>query len=312
MLTVERALPSDRADWLELRRGFVTASVAGAFLHCHPYTTAYQLWALKTGRLEESTEETEVLRRGRLLEPVAVAMLREERPSWTIDYRADNAFYFDRGLRLGATPDAFAYRPDMDGRGIVQFKTSSEEAFRSSWIDPDSGEVEVPLWIAVQAIVEAKLTGAAWAAVAVLVVGRGIKMEVVDIPLHAQVWRALLSSTNEFWRVTDAGEHPPVDWDRDSSAVLDVNRWSEAKRIDLSGDADFDLFVGKLDETRIQRLEMQKREELLRAQILFAMNSAEIATSRRFEVAAPTTVRDGGAVQRTIRIKLKDQSNGRF
>ncbi len=311
-MPVDCILPGDRLDWLEVRRGFVTASIAGALLNCHPYTTAYQIWALKTGRLDESNEETEAMRRGRLLEPVAVEMLREEQPSWTIDYRADNAFYCDRALRLGATPDAFAYRPDISGRGIVQFKTASEEAFRTSWIDRETNEVEVPLWIAVQAIVEAKLTGAAWAAVAVLVVGRGIRMEAVDIPLHAQVWRTLLTATNEFWRVTDAGEHPPIDWDRDGSAVLDVNRWSEAKRIDLSGDADFDLYVGKLDETREQRRALQKREDLLRAQVLFAMNSAEIATSQRFEVIAPTTLRADGGTQRAIRIKLKDQSNGRF
>lgn len=311
-MSVEMILPGDRADWLELRKGFITASVAGALLACHPYTTAYQVWALKTGRLDESTEETDAMRRGRLLEPVAVQMLREERPTWTIDYRADNAFFADRALRLGATPDAFAYRPDMDGRGIIQFKTSSEEAYRSGWIDPESGEVEVPLWIAVQAIVEAKLTGAAWAAVAVLVVGRGILMQVVDIPLHPQVWRALLATVSEFWRLTEAGEHPPVDWDRDGSAVLDVNRWTEAKRIDLTTDNLVDTFASSLEDARVARRELQKREDVLRAQILYAMGSAEIGTTRRFEIVAPTTVRAGGGTQRQIRIKLKDQSNGRF
>ncbi len=305
-------LPGDRADWLELRRNFVTASVAGSLLQCHPYTTAYQLWALKTGRVEESSEENDAMRRGRLLEPVAVQMLREERPTWTIDYRADNAFYCERSLRLGATPDAFAYRPDIDGQGIVQFKTSSEEAYRDSWLDPETKEVEVPLWIAVQAIVEARLTGASWAAVAVLVVGRGIHMEVVDIPLHEQVWTALLASVAEFWRVTDAGEHPPIDWDRDGSAVLDVNRWSEPKRVDLSADPDFEAYATALDEAREQRRALQRREDLCRAQILYAMGNAEIATTGRFEVIAPTQVRADGAVQRQIRIKLKDQSNGRF
>lgn len=311
-MSVECILPGDRADWLDLRRGFVTASIAGALLNCHPYTTAYQIWALKTGRLDENTEENDAMRRGRLLEPVAVQMLREERPSWTIDYRADNAFYLDRGLKLGATPDAFAYRPDMDGRGIVQFKTCSEEAFRTGWIDPDTGAVEVPLWIAVQAIVEAKLTGAAWAAVAVLVVGRGIQMEAVDIPLHVQVWRALLAAVAEFWRVTEAGEHPPVDWDRDTSAVLDVHRWTEAKRIDLSGDDTFDLFAGYLEDARVKRREAQKSEELCRAHILFTMGSAEVADCRRFEVLAPTVIRADGGAQRSIRIKLKEKSNGRF
>ena len=311
-MSVECILPTDRENWLKLRRDFVTASVAGALLNCHPYTTAYQLWALKTRRIEESTEENEAMRRGRLLEPVAVQMLREERPTWTVDYRADNAFYCDRELRLGATPDAFAYRPDMDGRGIVQFKTSSEEAFRSGWLDPETRDVEVPLWIAVQAIVEAKMTGAEWAAVAVLVVGRGIRMEVIDIPLHENVWSVLLLAVKEFWAVIAAGEHPPIDWDRDGSAVLDVNRWAEAKRIDLTDDETVDVFASDLEDTRTKRREMQKREDVLRAQILYAMGSAEIAATKRFEIIAPTTIRADGGAQRQIRIKLKDQSNGRF
>lgn len=311
-MSVECILPTDRENWLKLRRDFVTASVAGALLNCHPYTTAYQLWALKIGRIEESTEENEAMRRGRLLEPVAVQMLREERPTWTVDYRADNAFYCDRELRLGATPDAFAYRPDMDGRGIVQFKTSSEEAFRSGWLDPETRDVEVPLWIAVQAIVEAKMTGAEWAAVAVLVVGRGIRMEVIDIPLHENVWSVLLLAVKGFWAVIAAGEHPPIDWDRDGSAVLDVNRWAEAKRIDLTGDETVDVFASDLEDTRTKRRELQKREDVLRAQILYALGPAEIATTKRFEIIAPTTVRVDGGAQRAIRIKLKDQSNGRF
>lgn len=312
MLRAECILPGDRADWLELRRGFITASIAGALLNCHPYTTAYHIWATKTGRIEESTEENEAMRRGRLLEPVAVEMLREERPSWTIDYRADNAFYCDRSLRIGATPDAFAYRPDRDGPGIVQFKTSSEEAFRDGWLDPETRDVEVPLWIAVQAIIEAKMTGAEWAAVAVLVVGRGIRMEVIDIPLHHNVWAVLKIAAKKFWDVVEAGEHPPIDWDRDGSAVLDVNRWTEAKRIDLTGDETVDLFASNLEDTRVKRRELQKREDVLRAQILYALGSAEIATTRRFEILAPTTIRADGGAQRQIRIKLKDQSNGRF
>jgi hypothetical protein len=42
------------------------------------------------------------------------------------------------------------------------------------------------------------------------------------------------------------------------------------------------------------------------------MGSAEIAATRRFEIIAPTTIRADGGAQRQIRIKLKDQSNGRF
>lgn len=311
-MTVRIITPTDRLQWHHARKSFITASVAGALLNVHPYTTAYQLWAEKTDRIVQEDEENAAMRRGRMLEPVAAQMLREERPDWIIDYRADNAFYCDDDIRIGATPDCFAMRPDLRGQGIVQFKTSSEEAFRTGWKDPETGDTEIPLWIAVQAIVEAKLTGAAWASVAVLVVGRGILMEVIDIPLHDSVWSKLVTAVATFWRVTDSGEHPPIDWDRDGSTVIGVNRHSTAKVVDLSADALFETYVAKLADTRVSRAAMQKLEEGMRAQILYIMHDAEVAETAKFTVRAPSTIDRDGRAQRKITIKLKDQSNGRF
>lgn len=314
-MTVRVVMPSDRDAWLQARQRFITASVAGALLNCHPYTTAYQLWADKTGRASQDADENSAMRRGRLLEPAAIAMLGEERPDWVIDYRADSAFYCDDDIRIGATPDAFAMRPDRLGRGVVQIKTSSEEAYRTGWLDPQTGDVEVPLWIAIQAIVEASMTKAAWASVAVMVVGRAIHMEVIDIPLDGPtpvIWKNLIASTAEFWRIVETGEHPPVDWERDVSAVIDVNRFALAKTVDLTSDVDFDAYVARLEDVRTQRRDLQKREEALRAQILYTMHDADIAETQRFTVLAPSTINKDGRNQRAIRIKLKDQSNGRY
>lgn len=311
-MTVRIITPTDRLAWHAARRQFITASIAGALLGVHPYTTRYQIWAEKTDRIQADDAENAAMRRGRLLEPAAVQMLREERPDWIIDYRNDQAFYCDDEIRIGCTPDAFAMRPDVLGDGIVQMKTSSEEAFRNGWVDPETGDVEIPLWIAVQAIVEAKMTGAKWAAVGVMVVGRGIHMEVVDIPLHDAVWERLVSATAEFWAVTDAGQHPPIEWDRDGSTVINVNRMSTAKKIDLTNDPVFDAYVGRLDSTRTERREKQKLEEVLRAQILYAMHDAEVAETAKFTVIARSAIDQNGRPSRKITIKLKDQSNGRF
>jgi len=311
-MTIRIIKPADRLEWHGARKKFITASVAGALLHCHPYTTAYQLWAEKTDRIQPDDAENDAMRRGRLLEPAAAQMLREERPEWVIDYRNDQAFYCDDAIRIGCTPDAFAMRPDILGDGIVQFKTSSEEAFRKAWVDPETGEVEIPLWIAVQAIVEAKMTGAKWAAVAVMVVGRGIHMEVVDIPLHEPTWQRLIWATAEFWSVTDAGQHPPIDWERDGSTVIDVYRSTVARKVDLSTDEFFDGYVARLEETRTIRREKQKLEENLRAQILYAMHDAEVAETSKFIVLAPNRIDQDGRSTRKITIKLKDQSNGSF
>ena len=60
---------SNRTVWLERRKQDITASVAGALFGVHEYTTCFELWALKSGRLNRDPEETPQMRRGRLLEP---------------------------------------------------------------------------------------------------------------------------------------------------------------------------------------------------------------------------------------------------
>lgn len=305
-MAVEIIYPADRAAWLQARNQDITASVAGALFAAHLYTTAYQIWAEKTGAIERDEAENAAMRRGRLLEPAAVQMLREERPEWTVEYRQDNAYFRDPDLRVGATPDAFVQRPETYGQGICQFKTSSEEAFRKYWIDPDTGDVEVPTWIAVQAIVEAKLTGATWASVAVMVVGRGIDMHVFDIPLHEAVWKALVVKAREFWELTDTGGHPPLEWDRDGSTVIDVYRSTQPKRVNLTGDLEADAIVGRFEGARADRRAAQKLEDVLRAQVIYALGNADEGETARFHIKAPERVRKDGATYRNIKIIPKE------
>jgi hypothetical protein len=77
---VEKIAIINEAQWLALRKEDVTASVAGALLGVHEYTTAYGLWAQKTGALldglvaatvsgDGDTYTVSDLERGRLLEP---------------------------------------------------------------------------------------------------------------------------------------------------------------------------------------------------------------------------------------------------
>lgn len=71
---IERFKSRNDAAWHRLRSQDITASVAGALLGEHEFTTVFELWALKTGRLFQDFEETPAIKRGRLLEPVAVQM----------------------------------------------------------------------------------------------------------------------------------------------------------------------------------------------------------------------------------------------
>lgn len=306
-MPIEVISPASRQEWLELRKRDVTASQASALLGHHPYSSAYQMWADKTGRASEQ-EENAVMKRGRLLEPVAIELLREERPDWAVDYPLGDTYYRDTERRIGATPDAFATFPN-GSRGIVQIKTTSDWSFRANWIDPDTDEIVVPLWIAVQAIVEANLTGSEWAAVAVLTVGHGIDLQVIDIPLHAGVRDRLDDAVAEFWRTVEADRQPPIDWLKDGRSVLDVYRDSDGSTADLSEAEGFDDLVRDYHTAKAAEREARKAADILKPQIIAALGNAEIGETLDWRVTAKVQRRKEYVVKasssRVLRVKQK-------
>jgi len=315
-MSVQIIRPADRTAWLAARKQDVTASVAGALLGVHPYTTAYGLWAEKSGRVASDDADNPVLRRGRLLEPVVIEMLREDRPDWQIEYHRDNAYYRMVEDRIGATPDAFATRPDIFGTGIIQVKTVADDKFRREWIDAETGEILLPLWIAVQAIVEATATGAAWACVAVMVIGRGIDLQIVDVPLNERVMHRLRREVREFWRMVDEGIEPSIDWNRDGAAIAEVYRDSMPDRKDLTGVGGLDDLAGYFVDVRERHAATGKAIDETRPRILHALGSSEAGFTANWNISARTSVRTGLNGQpvksRSLRITPKENPDARF
>ncbi len=225
---------SDRETWLALRGKDVTASVCGALLGVHEYTTAYSLWALKTGRITDDPEETPAMRRGTLLEPVAVEILRQDHPGWEIHHNTGDLriYYRDSEARVGATPDILVHE---GGRlGVVQVKSVEQSVYRRKWLMPERGDVEPPLWIAIQALIEGHLVGADWVAVAPLVVGFGIDLPLIMVPPKPKIVEMVYEKTEEFWRIVKTGEEMSPDFARDGETIERMFGADDGSEADLS------------------------------------------------------------------------------
>lgn len=256
---------TDRAAWLSRRQKDVTASAVGALLGAHEYLTAYRLFALKSGLLAEDPEETPAMVRGRLLEPVAIELLRELHPSWTIT--TPGAYWRDPVARIGATPDALAKDPLRNGFGVVQIKSVEPSIFRRKWRAED-GTVELPIWIAVQALVEAHLTGASWAAVAALRVGFGLDIDVIDIPLHPGLIERVKAETEAFWRAVENGQPPDPDYGRDGDVIAALYPFKhDLPPIDLSADNRLPEIVTEREELMARTRVDEKRKKEIDAEI---------------------------------------------
>lgn len=259
---IQQIRPRSRAEWLALRKTDITASTVGALFGIHDFITIAQVWAEKTGRLPELDEETDAMRRGRLLEPVAVQILREERPDWQITHNAaENVYYRDEAARLGGTPDVIVFSPTK-GRGVVQIKSVEASVFRRKWVV--DGEVVPPMWIAVQASIEAYLTGADWAAVAPLVVGFGIEMPIIEIELVPGLIDSVKEHIADFWAMVERGEEPGLDFARDGDLIKALYPTAAPGTVvDLTKDNRIGVLLAELTEAKqIEKASGDRKDEI--------------------------------------------------
>lgn len=288
---IERHRFASREQWLKMRMQDVTASSAAALLGIHPYQTAYSLWAVKTGRLSDEIEDSPPLRRGRLLEPVAVQLLREERPDWQLSDYPVGLYFRDPETRLGATPDLLA-KNEFGKWGVIQLKSVEPSIFRKDWKDAD-GNVSPPLWIVIQALIECALTGFEWAAVAPMVVGHGVELPVIDVPLHAGIIDRIKAEVAAFWRIVDEGRTPDVDFGKDGELLALLHAGDE-RVLNLSGDNEIGDIILKREAMSHDKRELEKCWDENRARLLAKMQGAGAATlpdgrtltAKRIEIAA--------------------------
>ena len=297
----------DRDQWLGLRRADCTASTIGCLLGVHPYISPYGLYCLKAGLVPEDPEETAAMRRGRLLEPVAVQLLREDHPEWSIDQ--PGAYYRDVTARLGATPDATV--KNGRGFGVVQIKTVEPNVFRRTW--REEGEITPPLWIACQALVEAYLTGADWAAVAAMVVGFGIDLHVIDIPIQRKLVDRIKAEVAAFWvRIEERNPYPP-DYGRDGALIAKLYANVEkGKELDLRSDNELPALVAERVQKGDEIEALKARRDAIRAEILEKMGDAEAAFFAGGRITAKMVSKKPYQVMpkpyRDLRVKLTENA----
>jgi YqaJ-like viral recombinase domain len=230
---IERRAITDREEWLGWRASYTNASESPALMGdgVHPWLTALKLWAIRSGKIPEDGD-SETKKRGRYLEPVAIEMLRDERPDW--DIVPGTIWCYDPEARIAATPDVYAIRPDRPGRGVVQIKTVGKFAYRKGWRDGDTGEDEIPLHVAVQVNQEAHLAEADWAAVLAIGLGDGgLDFHLFDAPLKPLLIDKIKENARDFWRRVAENDPYPPDWKRDVATVLSLYEDDDASIIDL-------------------------------------------------------------------------------
>jgi hypothetical protein len=304
-MTIIRTDIQSDAHWHALRRAVVGASEAPALCGVHEYLTYYQLWGRKTGRLPV-IDDNAAMQRGRMLEPIAVALIREEYPEWNAT--PPRAHYADQDTGLGCTPDLLATDPER-GPGSIQIKSVAPRIFRHSW-HGDSDAVDPPIWIVMQAITEAYLTGSAWAAVAALVIDHDIQLHMVDVPMHAGIITKVQAEAIAFWRMVTEGREPDPDYRRDGEVLRTLLQQDDGTEIDLSAHNELPELIAMREDELAQAKLHKENADALNTQLLHMLGAASLGRFNGGFIAAKTVHRKGYEVKpstyRQLRVVMKE------
>jgi len=268
---IEEHTIESKEQWLELRKQDVTASVAAALLELHPFVTPLQLWAEKSGK-GAPVDDNPAMRRGRLIERLAIPLIEEARPDWTVEKA--NVYLRDHDHRLGGTPDFQVFTPS-GLRGNVQFKSVEPYLFERTWkID---GQIVPPTWIGVQALVEAYLMGADFAMIGVCRVGYGIDFDLIDVPFTDGLIERLQIASEIFWSQVEHKEPPPPNFDRDADIVRQLHpKATIGKTVDLTGNNRVAALAEEDEEWAATEKQAKKKRDAAKAEVLHLLGDAEV------------------------------------
>lgn len=280
-LHVDRIEIEDRASWLALRAGDVTASDVAAVLGVDDYRTPARVYAEKTGAIAPPDDNT-LMRRGRWFEAAAVAALGEERPTW--DVKRAGVYLRAPALGIGATPDAVATRPDRAGFGIVQIKVVAEPVFREKWC---GGDIErPPLGYQLQTITEGRLAKADWTCVAALIVGTfSAELKLFDVDHgHEPSWTRIVEGVNLFRDYIAAGQMPPLLADRDAETVKALFRREDDAEPPKNLPADLLSTLERREDLRAQIKDASEAVEAIDTTIKAALGNSSVGLLAPYRV----------------------------
>jgi putative phage-type endonuclease len=104
-------------EWYELRNreGVISGSEIGTILGLSPWTSAYTLWAEKTGKIERSVTPNTAMRLGTLVEPAIRQLYVEQHPDHEV--REVGTYASKHYHWMHANPDAICI--DDEGNGYI-------------------------------------------------------------------------------------------------------------------------------------------------------------------------------------------------
>ena len=268
----------NRDEWLNVRKGGIGSSDAGAAVGLNPYQSPLELWLVKTGRdgglpKVDPNDETNPMYWGTLLEPIVAAHYTKRSGNRV---RRINAVLQhpdqDKAWMLANIDREIVGAADVQ---ILECKTAGEFGARL-WRDG------VPDYVVCQVQHQLAVTGKAAADVCVLICGQEIR--IYRIERDDVLINRLIELERQFWRYVEMDVPPPADGSDSADVALRcLYPHDSGNTLDLTQDSDLSATFADLVSVRQEIAHREQVEAKLMQKIQQRMADASRAV---FETGA--------------------------
>ena len=263
-------------DWLSIRLNSIGGSEIATAIGASRWASQFELWAIKTGRIERSVNNTEAMYWGTIMEPI----IRDEFAKRTgLPVKTTNYIFASRTHPfMTANLDGFV---DL-GNGecaVLELKTAGSYA-ETDWQDG------LPIEYFTQVQHYMFVTGMQKAYVAVLLGGNSFKH--LEIHRDDASINIIVQLATEFWQNVKADTAPPATA-RDNSVLSML--YPESKPSTITLPEDFAEVLADYENAKADLDEAKSKKEAIEARIKEYMQENEVATYSHWKITWKTSSR---------------------
>lgn len=281
-MAMQRYEIKDEAEWLAKRKGYVTSTeAAGLFGIQAAYgKSAFELWHVKKGGIEEARVENDYMMVGKMMEETICQIILKKNPDWKIE--AFPYFIYDDEDKIGSSFDRKL--TIGSAKWLMEIKSISYRQYKEDFIEHDEDDIEAKPCYEVQMQVELEC--------AEEFEGCLMAVFILDTRTIKYIWRrrdksmssSIRSAVREFW----AMEQPPApDYAKDKSILASLSPFCDPNRaLDATEDNRLTELAAQYKNEKDLEKRAKKNADAIYAEIMHKLGNAKFAWTNLHKITA--------------------------
>jgi putative phage-type endonuclease len=281
------ALERNREKWLATRARNINSSEVGALFGLSPYMTPLELFALKTGQIEDSFTPNDRTIGGQFLEPAIAAWAQEK---FGFKAKPFKDYLENPKLKTGSSYDwqvtEWMNAPgSMDGRIPLEIKCVDFRVFHGTfkagyvdrkWNADNADDIQAPAHIELQLQHQMLQSGAAWGVILVLIAGNDLRM--IVRMRNESIGRKIEARIQQFWEDVSEGRQPGADYERDAETIKRLYARPDPRAsIDPANHGQLMDAIARATDAAEEKKAAASVEETAKAEVMDVMRECELA-----------------------------------